>query len=215
MKFVLGPFLTRHRGPRYSIWASALPLTNESSNSKDIALRLKLGKCTVGSRWNIFRSTETPLFPRCFQASGCKACLALASYSWFMMQETHVFFYSVAPCWMLQQIFSSKSVVQWPLPFHLQWGVVWAAGIKQNELTNQLKSSLLELNQGVSETNVKLGSCEWTNLGGLTWPDVCPCNKVVLNALLVGIVSSKLSAKGVAADPCEWHHHWWLVTGAW
>jgi len=34
--------------------------------------------------------------------------------------------------------------------------VVWAAGIKQNELTNQLKSALLEMNQGVSEKNVAL-----------------------------------------------------------
>ena len=106
--------------------------------------------------------------PCCFQACEGKACLA--SYSWFMMQETHVFFYSVAPCWMLQ----------------CPWGVVWAAGIKQNELTNQLKSALLDMNQGVSEKNVKLGS--W----GLTWPDVC-CNIVVFNDLRVVIVSPKFS----------------------
>lgn len=110
--------------------------------------------------------------PCCFQACEYKACLA--SYSWFMMQETHVFFYSVAPCWMLQ------------CPCSQQWGVVWAAGIKQNELTNQLKSALLEMNHGVSEKNVKLGS--W----GLTWPDVC-CNKVVFNDLRVVIVSPKFS----------------------
>ena len=115
------------------------------------------------------RNTRAPC---CFQACECKACLA--SYSWFMMQETHVFFYSVAPCWMLQ------------CPCSQQWGVVWAAGIKQNELTNQLKSALLEMNQGVSEKNVKLGS--W----GLTWPVVC-CNKVGFNDLVVVIVSSKFS----------------------
>lgn len=37
-----------------------------------------------------------------------------------------------------------------------QLGVVWAAGIKQNELTMDLKKSLLDLNEGVSEGNTPL-----------------------------------------------------------
>jgi len=39
----------------------------------------------------------------------------------------------------------------------LEYGcVVWAAGIRQNELTNQLKDSLIKLNEGVSDSNVKI-----------------------------------------------------------
>ncbi|CAE7431774.1 NDB1 [Symbiodinium sp. CCMP2592] len=39
----------------------------------------------------------------------------------------------------------------------LEYGcVVWAAGIRQNELTNQLKDSLIKLNEGVSDSNVNI-----------------------------------------------------------
>lgn len=48
----------------------------------------------------------------------------------------------------------------------MHWGIVWAAGIKQNELTSQLKSALLELNDGVSDGNMRLGMVVQTTLLG-------------------------------------------------
>jgi len=44
-----------------------------------------------------------------------------------------------------------KSGEEMTLPYGC---IVWAAGIKQNELTSQLKSALLELNDGVSDGNM-------------------------------------------------------------
>ena len=40
------------------------------------------------------------------------------------------------------------------IAIHMYWGIVWAAGIKQNELTSQLEAALLELND---DGNMRLG----------------------------------------------------------